>query len=144
MLVTLFHLEMLMSRLPLALACCLAAGCSWVTLEKGARDVLVLPAERLAADCVSQGKVTVSVMDKVGVLERHDEEVVEDLDVLARNHAAKQGADTVVARGPVTDGARSYEIFRCMEKPQGERAPQDAASPQEENVEVLPYDGADN
>lgn len=115
------------------------AACTWVALDKPAEDVLVLPAERLTPACESRGRVKVSVASKVGVLERHDEEVVEDLHVLARNHAAKQNADTVVTRGPVVNGVREYEVFRCMEG--GTRSEPRPATNKDEKVEVLPYDG---
>lgn len=125
-------LILVLSLLPLA-------ACTWVALDKPAEDVLVLPADRLTSGCESRGRVKVSVASKVGVLERHDEEVVEDLHVLARNHAAKQGADTVVARGPVVEGIREYEVFRCTEGGTGSEAT--PANRRDEKVEVLPYDG---
>lgn len=130
-----------MLRLPLLLLAFLPlAACTWVALEKPAQDVLVLPAERLTPDCKSLNKVKVSVAAGVGVLERHDDEVIEDLDVLARNHAAKRGGDTVVARGPVVDGVREYEVFRCM--PETATASPDEGNEDRKNkVEVLPYDG---
>ena len=120
------------------------AACTWVALEDPAKDVLVLPADRLTGECKSQGKVKVSVLDKVGVLERHESEVVDDLDVLARNHAAKQGADTVVRAGKVVDGTRQYEIFRCTKGSavRTGQAGSDAKDKEEKpSVEVLPYDG---
>lgn len=130
------------AALPVALAALLASACSWVALEKGAGDVLVLPPERLGESCASLGKVTVSVLDKVGVLERHDEEVVEDLHILARNHAAKQDGDTVVPLGEVKDGARQYEVFRCMSEPAASDESKPSSSA-ESGVEVLPYKGGD-
>ncbi len=123
--------------LPLVLG---LAACSWVTLEKGAGEILVLPPERLTASCESLGKVSVSVLDKVGVLERHDEEVVEDLHVLARNHAAKLGGDTVVPLGPVKDGARRYEIHRCLDDAAVTKPVDGGNDP---NVEVVPYTEGD-
>lgn len=127
------------------LAACLflpaIAACSWVSVEPGAKDVLVLPAERLTADCESLGIVKVSVLDKVGVLERHDEEVVQDLNVLARNHAAKIGGDTAVPLGPAENGERRYEIHRCTPGDAVDRAGDAATEATRNNVEVLPYDG---
>lgn len=121
----------------------LSTACTWVALDPEADAVLVLPAERLAPDCESLGKVKVSVLEKVGVLERHDDEVIEDLNVLARNHAAKQQGDTAVARGPVVDGTREYEIYRCTGQAAdaNDDAATDASSDRNRNVEVLPYDG---
>src|SRR5690606_359602 len=115
-------------------------ACTWVKLEASARDVLVLPAERLAPDCRSLGKVKVSVLDKVGVLARHAEGIVADLDPLARNHAAKVGGATAGPRGPENNGIREYEIFRCT----APSAPGQAREQPEQNeVEVLPYEGGD-
>ena len=133
-----------MHRFLLAGLLAFVPACSWVAVEPGAEDVLVLPAERLTAQCKSLGSVTVSVLEKVAVLERHDEEVIQDLNVLARNHAAKTGGDTVVARGPVEDGARRYEVFRCT--PANARPGQDEPvnQRQDEKVEVLPYDRGSN
>lgn len=129
----------MLRSLILALSLLPLAACTWVALDQSAEEVLVLPPDRITAACESRGRVKVSVASKVGVLERHDEEVVEDLHVLARNHAAKQGADTVVVRGPVVDGVREYETFRCTEGV----APDEAApvTTKDKKVEVLPYDG---
>lgn len=129
----------MLRSLLLAFALLPLAACTWVALDKPAEDVLVLPADRLTPACESLGRVKVSVASKVGVLERHDEEVVEDLHVLARNHAAKQGADTAVARGPVVDGVREYEVFRCTEG--NARSEAEPVKSKDEKVEVLPYDG---
>lgn len=117
----------------------LLSACSWVALEPGAADVLVLPAERLTDKCESLGKVTVSVLEKVGVLARHEEEVVEDLDTLARNHAVNRNGDTVVPLGPVANGARQYEVYRCTDA--GATTPRSERERPDDNVEVLPYDG---
>ncbi|HEX6928745.1 MAG TPA: DUF4156 domain-containing protein [Gammaproteobacteria bacterium] len=128
-----------LARICLALACLFVSACAWVTLEKGAADVLILPPDRLPAGCESRGTVKVSVLDKVGVLERHDDEVIEDLNILARNYAAERGGDTAVPRGPVTGGERQYEIFRCTETTAPDDA--DAAEPADDDVEVIPYRG---
>lgn len=136
---TLPEIFQMLRSLILGLSLLPLAACTWVALDKPAEDVLVLPADRLTPGCESRGRVKVSVASKVGVLERHDEEVVDDLHVLARNHAAKQDADTVVARGPVVDGIREYEIFRCTQDgASSEAAP---AERKNEKIEVLPYDG---
>lgn len=129
-----------MRRFLLACLFVLPAACAWVSVDEAARDVLVLPAERLTADCESLGKVTVSVLDKVGVLERHDEEVVQDLNILARNHAATVGGDTAVPLAPAKNGERRYEIFRCTPG-DSSRAGDRVEEEKDSKVEVLPYRG---
>lgn len=124
--------------LPTLATALLVSACTWVPLEPGAEKVLVLPESRLTPDCVSLGKVTVSVADRVGALERHADEIEEDLQALARNHAAGKQADTVVPAGPVDAGRQTFDVYRCEkpeEMPRAERQRDDRDEP----VEVLPY-----
>lgn len=115
----------------------LLASCTWVPLEPGAENVLVLPESRLTPQCVSLGKVTVSVADRVGALERHADEIEEDLQALARNHAAGKQADTVVPLGPVENGRQTFGVYRC-EKPE-ELSRRERQRDDSDAVEVLPY-----
>lgn len=114
-----------------ALAAVTLVSCTWVDLKPGAQDVLLLPEARVA-DCRNLGSVKVSVLEKVGFMQRHDEEVAEDLADLARNHAVEKGGDTIAALGPVTDGAQEYGIYRCA----GTTAPKPDA---QDGVETSPY-----
>lgn len=113
----------------------LLSACSWVALDPGAEDVLVLPQSRLTPECTSLGSVKVSVADRVGALERHAEEVTADLEILARNNAAQRGGDTIVPLGPASAGQREFGVYRCVSN--GERPERT----RDDGVEVLPYDG---
>ena len=97
----------------LALAIAAVAGCTWVELEPGAEDVLVLPPERVE-DCKRLGRTEVSVADSVWFFDRHDEDVKRDLADLARNNAVEMGGDTISVLGEMTDGKQRYGIYDCV------------------------------
>ncbi|MDF3983743.1 DUF4156 domain-containing protein [Luteibacter sp. PPL201] len=98
--------------IPLALS-----ACSWgIKLDDGARNV------RTAwngdtSGCREQGKVTVSVMNRVGPVDRSDLKVRDELEVLARNEAAKMGADTVKPMGEPHDGSQDWGAYTCGARP---------------------------
>lgn len=93
---------------PLALT-----ACSWgIKLDDAARNV------RTAwngdtSGCQQQGKVTVSVMNRVGPVDRNDLKVRDELEVLARNEAAKMNADTVKPLGEPHDGSQDWGAYTC-------------------------------
>ncbi|UPG86073.1 DUF4156 domain-containing protein [Luteibacter aegosomatis] len=88
-------------------------ACSWgIKLDDGARNV------RTAwngdtSGCREQGKVTVSVMNRVGPVDRNDLKVRDELEVLARNEAAKMNADTVKPLGEPRDGSQDWGAYTC-------------------------------
>ncbi len=65
-----------------------------IKLDDGARNVRTAWNGDVGS-CEEQGKVTVSVMNRVGPVDRSDLKVRDELEVLARNEAAKMGADTI-------------------------------------------------
>ena len=90
----------------------LSACADMVPLKPGADAVHVmdLPA---TSGCKLLGSTHVSVLDKVGPFNRTVRGVEENLAQMARNSALDLGGDTVAAAGPVVDGAREYQVFRC-------------------------------
>lgn len=95
-----------------ALAALLAA-CSWgIKLDSGGDKV------RVAWDgnvdgCKDAGKVTVSVLDRVGPVDRSGVKVSDELEIMARNEAAGMGADTIRPLGEPHDGAQSWGAYTC-------------------------------
>ncbi|HVT32001.1 MAG TPA: DUF4156 domain-containing protein [Rhodanobacteraceae bacterium] len=95
-----------------ALAASLAA-CSWgIKLDSGGENV------RVAWDgntdgCRDSGKVTVSVLDRVGPVDRSSTKVSDELEVMARNEAAGMGADTIKPLGPPASGHQSWGAYTC-------------------------------
>ncbi|MCP1728382.1 hypothetical protein J2T60_002382 [Natronospira proteinivora] len=123
----------------LLLAVLTLAACTWVRPDTGADEVLVLPKERVA-DCERLGSVEVSVLARVVGMDRHEEEVESDLQVLARNHAVERGGDTVVPLSEIKDGEQRYGIYSCQGNQAGEGEPE-ADEDEEEGVTVQQYNG---
>lgn len=103
-----------MKTLPLILVLGLPlAACSWgIKLDSGGDKV------RTAWDgkvdgCKDMGRVTVSVLDHVGPVDRSDLKVRDELEVMARNEAAGLGADTIVPLGDPRDGQQSWSAHHC-------------------------------
>jgi hypothetical protein len=90
------------------------AACSWgVKLDSGGEKVRTAWNQDVGAGCKDMGKVTVSVLDHVGPIGRRDLKVRDELEVLARNEAARMGADTVQPVGDPQDGEQAWRAFHC-------------------------------
>jgi len=89
------------------------AACSWVQLTPQGEKVRVLSAEEVAK-CEYRGKTTVSLLAKVAGLDRHPEQVQEELNLLARNSAVDLKGDTVAPLSPVSEGRQVFGVYRCM------------------------------
>jgi hypothetical protein len=93
---------------PLALS-----ACTWgIKLDDGARNVRTAWNGDVSS-CKEQGKVTVSVMNRVGPVDRNDLKVRDELEVLARNEAAKMGADTVKPLADPSEGSQPWGAYTC-------------------------------
>ena len=102
---------------PTLAACVLLAlaGCSMVELTPEGAGVRLASAEAVTT-CENLGKVTSSVVAKVAGLPRHPDAVQDNLNVTARNSAAKMGADTIVPASPVEDGKQTFNVYRCLRR----------------------------
>lgn len=88
-------------------------GCSFVSVDPGAEDVLVLEADR-TKDCERLGQTRVSVATKIGFIKRGKPAIRDNLETLARNSAAEMGGDTITPETDVSDGKRTFGIFDCV------------------------------
>jgi Domain of unknown function (DUF4156) len=90
------------------------AGCasSMIGVRPGVERISLADANQVGA-CQSKGKVIVSVMAKVGFIDRTEEVVEADLYQMALNDAADAGADTVVKGESKEFGKRTYELYKC-------------------------------
>lgn len=100
------------AAISLAAATSLAA-CSWgIRLDSGGQKVRTVWNGDVSG-CADKGRVTVSVLDHVGPMNRNDLKVRDELEVMARNEAARIGADTIKPIGEPTDGEQSFAAFHC-------------------------------
>ncbi|HEU4431051.1 MAG TPA: DUF4156 domain-containing protein [Myxococcota bacterium] len=63
--------------------------------------------------CRELGKVTGKSTVTVGPLARNEEKVAAEVEALARNEAAKMGANVIVPTGALDWDEREYAAFRC-------------------------------
>lgn len=90
----------------------LAACADYVQLKPDAEAVNVTYLGN-TANCVGHGTVHVSVLNKIGPIGRSELTVENELANLARNAALGAGGDTIAPAGPVVDGGRDFNIYRC-------------------------------
>jgi hypothetical protein len=90
------------------------AGCAsdMIDVRAGSERVSLADANQVTS-CQSKGKITVSVLAKVGFINRSVEDVEANLLQLARNGAAEVGADTVVKDELVVIGKRTFAMYKC-------------------------------
>ena len=103
-----------MRKTPLLLVPILLLGaCTWgITLDDAGKQVRTAWNGDVS-QCRDLGKVTVSVMDHVGPVDRNDIKVRDELEVMARNEAAKMNADTVKPLGEPVDGEQAWGAYQC-------------------------------
>jgi hypothetical protein len=101
------------SHLLIALGAASLAACSWgIKLDSGGEKVRVAWDGNIGG-CHDAGKVTVSVLDRVGPVDRNGLKVSDELEIMARNEAAGLGADTIRPLGEPHDGAQSFGAYTC-------------------------------
>ncbi len=91
----------------------LLSGCDWgIKMDDAARNVRTAWSGDVSA-CRDLGKVTVSVMDHMGPVDRNDITVRDELEVLARNEGAKLHADTIKPLSEPVDGSQPWGAYQC-------------------------------
>lgn len=89
-------------------------GCSSTMIgERPGSDRVSLADANQVGNCKSMGKTIVSVLAKVGFIDRAPEAVEENLYQLARNNAVDAGADTLVKGESKEFGTRTFEMYKC-------------------------------
>jgi hypothetical protein len=91
----------------------LLSSCAWVKLTSEGEKTRVLSASEVGS-CKRLGITTVSITDKVGLLEVQPEKIKSELEILARNAAADLKGDTVVAQGGPVEGKQDFTVYRCV------------------------------
>lgn len=91
----------------------LASGCSLVKLTPQADHVRLMTAKS-ASNCKVIGTTTVSVLDKILFFERDKKTMLDELEIMARNSAAKMSGDTASPDGDPVSGEQSYTVYRCI------------------------------
>jgi hypothetical protein len=91
----------------------LLSACSWgITMDSAARNVRTAWNGDVSG-CRELGKVTVSVMDHIGPVDRNNITVRDELEVLARNQAADMHADTIKPLAEPVGGSQPWGAYLC-------------------------------
>lgn len=90
------------------------SGCasSMIGVRNGS-DRVSLAENNQVAGCQFKGKITVSVLAKVGFIKRSAADVEANLFQLARNEAVDAGADTLVKDESQEFGTRTFGLYKC-------------------------------
>lgn len=119
----------------------LLGACSWgINLDSAGKNVRTAWSGDVSG-CRELGKVTVSVMDHVGPVNRNDIKVRDELEVMARNEAAKMHADTIKPLAEPTDGSQPWGAYQCGSNPIKPASSQPAAAHSAKDVQTFPVSG---
>src|SRR5690348_16071219 len=129
---------------PLAGVVVLSACTYGIVLDPGGQSVRVAWNGNLGVRaCRDVGKVTVSVLSRIGPVDRKDIKVRDELEIMARNQAAQMHADTIVPLGEPRDGEQAWEAYQCgTVVPQGHAPASPNAQSSGAPVEDVPASGA--
>jgi len=89
-------------------------ACTWVEPTKEGSEVLLVKSFNVETSR-KLGTTNTFVKHKIGVITRSEETVTEELVTLAKNRAAEKGGDSIVAKGPASEGEMSFDIYKCGE-----------------------------
>lgn len=98
----------------LPLAVFTLSACTWVEPTKESSDVTVVKDFNVNS-CIKLGTTKATVTHKVGIITRGEDTVTEELITVAKNRAAELGGDSIVAKGPVSEGTMSFDVYKCGE-----------------------------
>lgn len=91
----------------------LMQACTWVKPTAEANNVHVVGQSNLGG-CERLGWVDVAVRSELLFdIQRSPAKVKTELETLARNQAARRGADSIIATTEVENGKQQFDIYRC-------------------------------
>ena len=105
---------MMLNRYVLSIATICLTACTWVEPTKEGSEVVLVKAFNVEV-CKKLGTANTSVKHEVGFVTRSEEKVTNELITLAKNRAAEMGGDSIVAKGPASEGSMSFDIYKCGE-----------------------------
>lgn len=100
-------------RIYLLVGSVLLAGCTFVQLSNEGAGVAQLSSGDVV-NCEIKGVVSTQTRDRI-VVARSNEAVEGELAVMARNEAAKLGANAIVPIAKPEEGAQSFRAFLCKD-----------------------------
>lgn len=105
---------MKLSRYALAIVVLGFCACTWVEPTKEAGEVTLVKSFNVKS-CTKLGTTKANVKYKVGPITRSEEQVTEELVTLAKNRAAELGGDSIVEKGPASEGSMTFDMYKCAD-----------------------------
>ncbi|MCP4471332.1 MAG: DUF4156 domain-containing protein [Gammaproteobacteria bacterium] len=93
-------------------AAILLSACSTLKLTHGGEKVRVLEPGEISS-CKNLGKTNTSVTARI-IVARPTETIAEELQVVARNSAARMGGDTIVPLTVIEEGQQTFVVYKCV------------------------------
>jgi len=96
-------------------AVAVAGGCTFTKLTEGGANVRPATAAEVGS-CTGLGRVTATVVDEVGFIQRTEGAVRDNVYDTAKNSAASMGGNTIVPASELRDGKQTFEVYRCPQR----------------------------
>jgi len=96
----------------LVAAAILLSACSSLQLSEGGEKVRVLEPNEISS-CKNLGRTNTSVTARV-VVERPADTIARELEIVARNSAARMGGDTIVPLTVIEEGQQTFVVYKCV------------------------------
>ena len=90
----------------------LLSACSALQLTEGGEKVRVLEPTEISS-CKNLGRTNTSVTARV-VVERPADTIAKELEIVARNSAARMGGDTIVPLTVIEEGQQTFVVYKCV------------------------------
>ncbi len=90
----------------------LLSACSTLRLTDGGEKVRMLEPGEISS-CKNLGKTNTSVTARV-VFERPAGTIARELQIVARNSAARMGGDTIVPLTVIEEGQQTFVVYKCV------------------------------
>lgn len=89
-------------------------ACTWVELNEQGKAVRLTQYEHIQA-CQKIGNVTAKTRAEILGAQRSAEKIHIELTRLAKNEAAKLGANTIVAKHAELNGEQAFDAYQCSQ-----------------------------
>ena len=98
--------------IPIIAASMALSACSGIKLTDDGEKVRVLdPGE--VSTCRELGKTNTSVTSKI-IVDRPEETISKELQIIARNSAGRMGGDTIVPLTVIENGSQTFIVYKCV------------------------------
>jgi len=85
-------------------------ACSFVETVPGSEQIVI---SQKLDNCTKVGETKVKVLDRLVGIERNEDAIAHELQILARNAAFDKRANTITPLSEVEAGQQTFALYRC-------------------------------